>query len=257
MRICAISDLHYKYHITSKTDQENQQIILSFLDSIKGRYDLLVLAGDIFDLWFDGRYTVVKQYFPLLVRLHEIHRQGCRIVLISGNHDFWFGDFLPDTIGMELYPESFRITADGRKMLFCHGDTHTVNDTRYRILRWTLRLPITRKLFSLIHPDLALSLGSLMSRSSRERKLHPEVRSRKNEGLKSFATRQIKQGSSEIVVMGHSHEPQVSHIDSGVYANCGDWLGHYSYIEILGGEVYLRSFKVTDSPGSGQKPSSE
>jgi len=242
MRICAISDVHYKYHADTAEDRENQRIVLDFLTRITGKYDLLVLAGDIFDLWYDGRYTLIKQYFPLLVKLYNIHSEGCRIVLISGNHDFWFGDFLPQIMSIELYAEKFQITIDDRKMLFCHGDTHTVNDRRYNILRRVLRFPLTSKLFSLIHPDLALSLGSMLSRSSREQKLHPEIRSKKNSGLLSYATRQIQKGRSDIVVMGHSHDPQLLQIGTGFYANCGDWLGHHSYVEIVDGEVSLHSF---------------
>ena len=96
MRICIISDLHCKYSKLSKVDKENSDLVLSFLEQARGKYDLLILNGDIFDLWYDWKYTIIKQYFPLLVKLYEIRQAGCRIVHITGNHDFWFGDFLPD-----------------------------------------------------------------------------------------------------------------------------------------------------------------
>ncbi len=242
MRICIISDLHFKYSKPNAEDIENSTIILEFLESIKGKYDLLILAGDIFDLWFDWNFTIIKQYFPLLVKLYEISQSSCRIVHISGNHDFWFGDFLPEYLKIELKDECFRITTDNRKILVCHGDTHTVNDLRYQIFRRFIRIPLMKRMFGLLHPDLALGLGSKLSRSSRARKDPPPLRRRKNSGLMSFAESQIKQGKADIVVMGHSHYPELVPIQNGFYANCGDWISHHSFVEIISGEIRIQHY---------------
>jgi len=243
MRICVISDLHYKYTKKHPEDEENSKILLDFLDDIKGKYDCLILAGDIFDLWYDWKYCIVKQYFPLLVKLHEISQMNCRIIHISGNHDFWFGDFLPDYLDMELYPEYFEIIADGKRIYVCHGDTHTVNDMRYQFFRKIIRLPLIRRFFGILHPDLALGLGSKMSRSSRARKDPAPLRVRKNKGLIDFARHLINKGKADIVVMGHAHAPSLQMIDKGHYANSGDWICHHSFIEIDDGNIQLKYFK--------------
>lgn len=244
MRICVISDLHYKYVKPSAEDRENSLLVLSFLDQAKGKYDLMVLNGDIFDLWFDWRFTIIKQYFPLLVKLYELQQSGCRLVLISGNHDFWFGDFLPDYLGIELRSECFSLEADGKKIHISHGDTHTVNDLRYQIFRKIIRLPLMKKMFSLLHPDLALGLGSMLSRSSRERKDPPVVRSKKNAGLQRFASTMIRQSKADYVIMGHSHNPMVKEIGTGLYANSGDWISHHSYIEISSGTLSVQQYSI-------------
>jgi UDP-2,3-diacylglucosamine hydrolase len=237
MRICVISDLHCKYSKPSLEDQENVDLVIDFLEQAKGRYELLILAGDIFDLWYDWQYTIIKQYFPLLVKLYELSQSGCRIVYISGNHDFWFGDFLPNYLGIELRSDAFEIEADGKKIYVCHGDTHTVNDIRYQVFRRLIRLPLMKKIFGLLHPDLALGLGSRMSRSSRARKDPPPLRVRKNVGLRSYARKLIDSGRADFVIMGHSHNPELLEISGGVYANSGDWISHHSYIEINSGNI--------------------
>jgi len=140
MKICVLSDIHFKYIQSSPDDKANARIVLSFLREAVGRYDLMVLNGDIFDLWYDWKYTIIKQYFPLLHRLAEIGEQGCKLVLISGNHDFWFNSFLRDYLRMEIHDDLYRLEADGKKMLFTHGDLHTVNDVRYKILRKVIRM---------------------------------------------------------------------------------------------------------------------
>jgi UDP-2,3-diacylglucosamine hydrolase len=242
MRILAISDCHYKYHRTEATDTPNAELLLSFLRSCIGKHDLLVLAGDIFDLWFDWRFTIVKQYFPLLRILADIHDAGCRIVFISGNHDFWFGDFLSQYIGCEIHPEGFTLKADGNTIRFEHGDIRTHNDFRYQFYRRIIRLNSMKHIFSLLHPGIALCLGTLLSRTSRTRPENPELRNIKTRGLKLYAKRLIDRKEANIVVMGHSHIPELVEIGSGFYANCGDWIVHHSYIEINEGNLQLKQY---------------
>ena len=50
MRICVISDMHYPYQMLDDRDKKNAELVLSFLTEAKGKYDMMVLNGDIFDL---------------------------------------------------------------------------------------------------------------------------------------------------------------------------------------------------------------
>ncbi|MCB5259825.1 MAG: UDP-2,3-diacylglucosamine diphosphatase [Candidatus Cloacimonetes bacterium] len=242
MKICIISDLHFKYTKPNAEDIQNSKIVLDFLNSIIGKYDLLILAGDIFDLWYDWNYTIIKQYFPLLVKLYEISQKSCRIVHISGNHDFWFGNFLPDFLNFELYDEAFCLETDGKKIHVCHGDTHTVNDLRYQVFRRVIRIPLMKRIFGLLHPDLALGLGSKLSRSSRARKDTPSLRKKKNSGLEAYAKHLIKSSKADYVIMGHSHYPILKEIEGGSYVNSGDWISHHSYVEIISGKIELKQY---------------
>ncbi|PKN72509.1 MAG: UDP-2,3-diacylglucosamine hydrolase [Candidatus Cloacimonetes bacterium HGW-Cloacimonetes-3] len=242
MRILAISDCHYKYHRTEEADTHNAELLLSFLRESVGRYDTLVLVGDIFDLWFDWRYTIVKQYFPLLRVLAEIRDAGCRLLYLSGNHDFWFGDFLTEYIGCEIHPDGVTMEADGKLIRFEHGDIRTVNDLRYKLYRRVIRLNGVKRLFSMLHPDIALILGTFLSRTSRTRPGNPELRSIKTRGLKQYTKRLIQRKEADIVVMGHSHFPELVPLLDGFYANCGDWIVHHSYIEIIEGIPLLKQY---------------
>ncbi len=242
MRILAISDCHYKFAPQSRDDHA-AQLLISFLNSSKGQYDLVALVGDIFDLWFDGKYTLVKQYFPVLKALADLHENGARLIYISGNHDFWFGSFLSDYLGCEIYPDGVTLSLDGKKIRFEHGDTRTVNDLRYQLYRKVVRLNLVKNIFQMLHPDLALSIGSLFSRSSRGRKENPALRKAKTEGLENYAKNLINKGKADIVVMGHSHIPQLNQVNSGYYANCGDWLQHCSYVTIIEGIPTLNVYK--------------
>lgn len=242
MRICVLSDVHCKYAAETASDRLNEELTLSFLKESIGKYDLMVLNGDIFDLWFDWKYTIIKQYFPILRRLAEIGENCCRLILTSGNHDFWFNGFLKTYIGIEIHPEQFSLQADGHKLLFTHGDLHTVNDLRYKIFRRIIRLPLVKGLFSILHPDLALSLGRRMSRSSRLRKVSHLLQTKKSAGLVRYAQSQIQHAKYDIVCMGHSHKPQVRELSGGIYVNSGDWVVHHSYVEIIDGNIDLKTY---------------
>jgi UDP-2,3-diacylglucosamine hydrolase len=244
MNICVISDLHFKFTPPTVDDVENSRIVLDFLDQAQGKYDLLVLNGDVFDLWYDWKYCIIKQYFPILVKLYELSCSGCRIVQISGNHDFWFADFLPEYLNVELVDESFSLESDGKKIHICHGDTHTVNDMRYKLFRRVIRLPLMKRMFGWLHPDLALGLGSRLSRSSRARKDPVSLRKLKNFGLESYAKELILLKKADYVVMGHSHDPLYKEIDGGYYVNSGDWIKHHSFVEIISGKIELKQFNM-------------
>lgn len=241
MRICAISDLHYKFSTSKPEDIELNAKALAFLRTLPGHYDWLILNGDIFDLWYDWKYTIIKAYFPVLKILADIIEKGCRIVYISGNHDFWFNDFFPAQMQVELHQDAFVLEIDKKKIFFTHGDLHTTNDFRYQFFRKIIRMPFSKKLFSLIHPDIALALGKTLSRSSRMRRTSPQLQEKKKAGLEDYAKTLLK--DYDYVIMGHTHEPCIVQMEEGIYANSGDWLNNHSYIKIIDGELEICQFE--------------
>jgi UDP-2,3-diacylglucosamine hydrolase len=241
MRICVISDLHFKFAAHKPEDVELNARALAFLRTLPGHYDWLILNGDIFDLWFDWKYSIIKAYFPVLKILADVREKGCRIVYISGNHDFWFNDFFPSQLQVELYQDAFVLETDKKKIYFTHGDLHTTNDFRYQLFRKIIRLPFAKNLFSILHPDFALSIGKVLSRSSRLRKIADKIRLQKKEGMENYARGLMK--DYDYVIMGHTHEPCVIPMENGTYANSGDWLVNHSYIKIINGKLELCYFE--------------
>ena len=242
MRICVLSDLHIKFCPLDAAEQARHQRILNMLTSAIGKYDLMILNGDIFDLWTETSQTIVKQYFPVLHVFANIREAGCRFVYISGNHDFWFGDFFRDILPMELHDESYTLEADGKKMHFCHGDLHTVNDTRYQIFRRVIRSKLVKGIYNLLNPDLGLNLGKKLSRSSSLRKINPLHLAQKAAGLERYATQLIQDDNYDIVVMGHSHKPCLKAIGTGFYAKSGDGVRNFSFVNIIDGNMELCNY---------------
>jgi len=242
MRVIIASDFHLKFH-ENEEDIARHDRVIGFLNSLIGKTDLLILNGDIFDLWYVWKNVIIKGYFPLLKKLADIRESGCRIVFIAGNHDFWFRDFLTNFLDMEVYPNNFTEEIDGKKLLVSHGDLFTSNDLRYKIFRSLVRNRFVMWLFGILPPDLALNIGKNMSRSSRRKRSAENKMQIREKGLIEFAQKHFP--NFDIVVMGHSHLPKIMNFGNGIYANAGDWIVHNSYLELNEGKLELKFVKNT------------
>ncbi len=239
MNIYIISDMHIKF-CESNEDRERRKRAISFLDSLKGNADLLILNGDIFDLWYDWKSVIIKGFFPILKKLADLQESGCQLILIPGNHDFWFGDFFPEYLQVKICQDQYTDTIDGKKILVTHGDLHTSNDLRYHIFRSVIRTGFVRTLFGVIHPNIALWLGRQLSRSSRKRKVPRPLQEVQEKGLREFAEKSFD--IYDIIVMGHSHQAVKFDYPGGVYLNSGEWFLSNSYVKIIDGKAELCQF---------------
>ena len=239
MNVYIASDFHLKF-VENIEDTKRRKKVIDFLDSIKDDADLLILNGDIFDLWFVWKKFIIKGYFPLLLKLNQLRENGVRIVFIAGNHDFWFKDFLTGTLGIEVYKDNFCETIDGVRTFISHGDRYTSNDLRYQIFRKLIRNKFIMWIFENLHPDFALNIGRSMSRSSRGQQVQDDVLNKREQGLIRFAKEKLNK--TDVVILGHSHLPKIEKYENGIYANAGDWLNNSSYLTIKNGEIELHNY---------------
>jgi UDP-2,3-diacylglucosamine hydrolase len=239
MNVYIVSDFHLKF-VENSEEIKRREKVLDFLDSIKNDADLLILNGDIFDLWYVWKKFIIKGYFPLLLKLHQLREMGVRIVFTAGNHDFWFKDFLTGTLGIEVYEDYFFETIDGVRTFVSHGDRYTTNDLRYQLFRKLIRNKFVMWVFGSLHPNLALSIGSNMSRSSRKQKVADNKLNRREQGLIQFAKDKLK--DTDLVILGHSHLPKIEKFENGIYANAGDWINNYTYLQMKDGKIKLHKY---------------
>jgi len=238
-RVIFASDFHLKFH-EQENDKKRREKILQFIDELIGNTELLVLNGDIFDLWFAWNEVIIRGYFSFLCKLSQLRNSGCKIVFIAGNHDFWFNGFLEKELAIEVYSDNYSCEIQGKKILFNHGDLYTANDLRYKVFRSAIRNPFIMSFFKILHPDLSLKIGMLLSRSSRDRKVPKALQKAKERGLENFANQMM--GKYDFVILGHSHNPKIVEFDDGTYGNCGDWIKNRSYLELIDGKLVLRRF---------------
>jgi len=242
MRVYIISDCHFTYNPKTTEEQGRNRVVLDFISSLIGQAEMLILAGDIFDLWYDWRSVIIKGYFPLLKKLADLKESNCNLVFISGNHDFWFGNFLKEYLECKIYNDHYCSIIDSKRLFVSHGDQFTNNDFRHRVFKKLIRNPISRFLFSILHPNISLSVGMLFSRTSRIISSQPT----KSELIRTCGLEHYSKkiaADYDIIVMGHSHNPKFKLIDNTIFINTGYWGQDNSYVRIIDGEAQLLNYK--------------
>jgi len=242
MRYVIASDFHLKY-IENADDRERRIQVESFLSSLIGNVDGLILAGDVFDFWLEWKQVIIKNYFSTLMILAMLKKSGTRLVYLSGNHDFWLGDFLKNSIGFEIHTDFFTDEINGKKIFVSHGDLYTKNDLRYKVYRRFIRQNWIKNILSLLHPNFCLALTQKVSRTSRNRKDNEPTARRKEEGQIQKAQKLSKQ--YDLIVFGHSHNPLQMTLGNATYINTGDWLSHNSYCYFDDENVQLQYYVGT------------
>ena len=222
-------------HLGSRT-QGAARRLAEFLDGIRNRADSIYILGDLFEFWFEYYRVVPGAGLGILAQLAELRRAGTRVVFLRGNHDVWYKGVLKREFGFEGFYDELSELVDGKRVFLLHGDA--LDRQLVPRLFWSLmRSRVNASLFSILHPDIGIGLARWIARRSRERGAKPVLVA----AMRDFARSRIKEGF-DIVIMGHSHIPEILELNNGVYLNIGDWLKNFTYGLIENGRVSLERF---------------
>ncbi len=247
-----LSDLHLG------SGRGRPQQVIDFLSH--SRADSIYLVGDIFDGWNpQGRRSApLPDHRLLLTRLETLAGDGSRIVLVPGNHDSSFRRLSGRTIGpLEVREETHHTLADGRRMLVTHGDGSDPLMALGQLVGWTGgKLDILIRRANAEVNRLRAQLGAETS-TWVERQLirvnaalHPRA---------TYATRltlRARHLGFDGVICGHYHIPALTQLDGITYANCGDWLDHFSAVTETGEGVLslVRWPEAVSAPAASPQP---
>ena len=233
-----ISDVHLGLG-SREEEKEKETRLLSFLQSVISSARELYILGDLFDFWFEYKTVIPKGFHRTLATIQEYTDRGIPVHYLTGNHDFWMGDFFAAELSVSIHREPFETVIDGKRVFFHHGDGLATKDVGYRMIKPVLRNRINIWLYRWLHPDIGVPLARGSSRSSRRytgQKDYGET-----DGMIEFAGRKIGEGA-DFVVMGHRHQPCFKAIGNGVYVNLGDWITTSSYAVMNGGTMKLEQW---------------
>ncbi|MCK9422228.1 MAG: UDP-2,3-diacylglucosamine diphosphatase [Bacteroidales bacterium] len=238
--------------------------LLIYLRSTRPK--MLVLNGDIVDIW-----QFRKRYFPkshlLVIRyLTGLIAKNTKVVYITGNHDELLRKFVKFNIGSFKLVNKLLLELDGKKIWIFHGD---VFDITMQYSKWLAKL-------GSIGYDMLIMLNStinfLLTRIGREKisfskRIKNSVKtavSYINKFEETAAAIAISKGYTH-VICGHIHQPAIRRISNTngdvIYLNSGDWIENlsaleynkgewsiYNYREDLFAQAYRASAKQFDSP---------
>ncbi len=242
-----ISDCHLGYGQDREADRAREQRVCAVLERVKheailGEAKTLFIVGDLFDSWFEYRQVIPRRHVRTLALLADI-RQHIPVEYLMGNHDFGHRNYFRDELNIPIHSGDIERELLGKKFYIAHGDGKALNDKGYIILRSVLRNRFLLWVYSWIHPDIGISIAERMSGGSRA---YTDGRDalQKQDGLRIFAEKKIREEKFDYVVMGHRHKPEIADIDGkGKYINLGDWLKSYTY-----GVFDESGFRIEEAP---------
>lgn len=234
-----VSDIHL-----GAVPDETEREFVAFLEHVGTEAATLLIAGDLFDFWFEYGEVIPGRHFRTLAALARLVDAGVPVTMAGGNHDAWGGRFLTDHVGIVYHTEPFHTRLGGQRALVAHGDGLGRGDLKYRALKAVIRSRVAIGAFRALHPELGLRLARAVSttHAKSDEDLSAEGRAA---FLSAWATDQLREDPDLAwVVCGHSHLPVVHEHESGRwYLNAGDWISHYTYIVIDGTAASLRAWE--------------
>ncbi len=224
-----------------ETENRKRAKIAELLALVKDRGYRLVILGDLFDFWFEYKNAIPKQQLQVVFKLANLVESGIPVDYITGNHDFWLGDFLTHEAGVTIHRDQWEITEQGKRLYFTHGDGLAPADWKYRILKRFLRNPVNIKLYQHLPADWGIPLARWVSGTSRK-----HTSKRTDLGLhdfhpayETFARAKLQSGY-DAVLIGHLHTPLIHHWPEGVYINTGEFIQRFNYVEMQDGNLQLK-----------------
>ena len=223
---------------------EREKIFITWLDQIKADAQAIFFFGDLFDFWFEYKKVVPKGFTRLFGKLAELSDSGIDLFFFVGNHDCWIGNYFEDELGINVFHKKVDLNIDNYNILIGHGDGLGPGDNKYKFLKLLFRNPILKKLFSFIHPDIGISLGSFLSQKNKILSGNEKVfESEDKEMLFSYCKDVLKTKYYHFFIFGHRHIPlELDLGNNSKYFNTGDWITHFSYLVYDGNSFNLNYF---------------
>ncbi len=238
------SDQHFGAP-SSEESKIREAKFLKWLEEIKSDCGVLFLLGDLFDFWHEYRHVVPKGFVRILGKLAEFSDAGIPIYFFTGNHDLWIRDYFEKELNFIVFEDKQEFIIREKLFLIAHGDGLGPGDLGYKRMKKVFSNPISRWLFSWLHPDIGVPLGNYFSRKNKliSGEEEAEFLGEENEWLAQYARKKKEEKPYDFFIFGHRHLPLELEIDGATYINLGDWIRYFTYAEMEGQEVHLMKFE--------------
>jgi UDP-2,3-diacylglucosamine hydrolase len=244
-KIYFASDFHLGVPTPEKSLAREKKIV-RWLDEIKTDAAEIYLMGDLFDWWFEHKYTVPKGFVRLLGKIAEISDAGITVTVFTGNHDMWMFGYLEEELNVKIYRKPIVKEFNGKKFFLAHGDGLGPGDFWYKVYKWFFISPFWQWCFARLHPNFSMWLGNYFSRGSRIKKgdIDKKYLGDDKEYLVLFCKEQIKKEHFDYFIFGHRHLPlDIKVGENSRYINLGEWVNYTSYAVFDGAELSLKHFE--------------
>lgn len=244
-KIYFASDFHLGVP-TLEISLEREKMVCRWLDSIKGDAAEIYLVGDLFDFWFEHKYTVPKGFTRLLGKIAELTDSGIKVIFFTGNHDLWMRDYFTKELNVVIHYEPITKVYNNKTFFIGHGDGMGPGDRGYKLLKLIFTSKVCHWLYSRLHPNFSFWFARYTSRRSKittgdsdEKFLCAE-----KEWLFLFSKDYLKNHKVDYFIFGHRHLPLELDVDGKAkYINLGEWIKYRTYAIFDGETLSLEKFE--------------
>ncbi len=244
-KIYFASDFHLGVP-TLEISLAREKLICKWLDTIKHDAEEIYLVGDIFDFWYEYKYTIPKGQTRLLGKIAEITDSGIPVHFFTGNHDLWMKDYFKQELNVQIHHQPITKTFNNKIFLIGHGDGLGPGDRGYKFLKKIFTSPISKWLYSRLHPNLAFYIAKKSSKRSRINTGTSDEKflGQENEWLFLYCREYLKNNKIDYFIFGHRHLPLELNVDNkAMYINLGEWINYNSYAVFDGEKTDLKKFE--------------
>lgn len=224
---------------------EREKLIVKWLDEIKQDASEIYLMGDLFDFWFEYKYTAPKGFVRLLGKIAEIVDAGIPVTLFTGNHDMWMFDYLPKELGVTIHRKPVTREYNGKKFYLGHGDGLGPGDKGYKFIKKIFSNPFCQWLFARLHPNFSMWMANYWSKTSRISNGNDDAKftGEENEWLVVYAKELLEKEHVDFFIFGHRHLPLTINLkNNSKYINLGEWMNYKTYAVFDGTNLELKYY---------------
>ncbi len=225
---------------------EREKAVVAFLEHIRHDAGCIIIAGDIFDFWFEYKKAVPRGFTRLLGKLAELTDSGIPVEVFVGNHDMWMRDYFQQELNIPVHYEPKVYEWNGKRFYIGHGDGLGPGDHGFKFIKKIFRNPVCQWLFGWLHPNLGIGLANYFSRKSREKtgEADADFLGADKEWLIIYCKEVLAKEHYDYFIFGHRHYPiDFALNDSSRYINLGDWIRNFTYASFDGQDVQLHHWK--------------
>jgi len=198
-----VSDVHLGLQVMDPAERE--QRFVAFLRRINvPQTRALYMLGDIFDFWYEWKYTVPKGYVQVFSAIQDLMASGVEVFFFQGNHDVWTYSYF-EQMGMKRLVQPFFVEIDGKVFCLGHGDALGDTPRGYLFLRWIFHNKFLQFLFNTLHPTIAMAFGNAWSRNNRLARREQYVWKDEDEPLVRYARKVLQTRPVDYFIFGHLH----------------------------------------------------
>lgn len=241
-----ISDAHLgSLAIEHRRTQERR--LVSFLDAIKDKAEAIYMLGDMFDFWYEYRFTVPKGYTRFLGKVSELTDMGVEVHYFTGNHDIWAYRYLKEECGVKLHFKPVIEEMYGKLFFLAHGEGLGEESRRFRFIQSVFHNRLCQRLFSALHPRWGINFGLQWARHSRMKRIDGQeepYRGEGNEPLVQWTKAHMKQHPDiNFYIFGHRHIELdlILHQNTRMFI-IGEWMQSFTYAIFDGNTVSLHNY---------------